>query len=212
MPNPINLEPGKYYHIFNRGVNGTDLFYRSTNYYHFLRLYDKYMNPTVETFAWCLLKNHFHLLVRIKKAEEIETHRLPIPLKVLNIKTYKPHLKTPYRYFSDLFNSYSQAINKQQKRTGPLFERPFHRLEVSSEEYFRQLIIYIHTNPVKHKFTQDYKGYAWSSYGSVFSLKKTRLNREQVLGWFNDKAEFIRKHEEGFKPEVISVFRDEYFF
>jgi len=60
------LEPGMFYHVYNRGNNGTDLFYDTDCYYHFLRLYEKYMNPVADTYAWCLLGNHFHLLVYIK--------------------------------------------------------------------------------------------------------------------------------------------------
>lgn len=55
------LEYGRYYHIYNRGVNGANLFYTTSNYEHFLRLYERYLNPVVDTFAWCLLRNHFHL-------------------------------------------------------------------------------------------------------------------------------------------------------
>ena len=57
------LEFGKYYHIYNRGINSCDLFVENENYEHFLRLYEKYINPIVDTYAWVLMKNHFHLLV-----------------------------------------------------------------------------------------------------------------------------------------------------
>jgi REP element-mobilizing transposase RayT len=67
---------GNYYHIYNRGNNGFDIFLETENYYHFLRLYAKYIEPVAETFAWCLLKNHFHILVRIKEKEEIDTTKL----------------------------------------------------------------------------------------------------------------------------------------
>ena len=190
------LEPGNYYHIFNRGINGTDLFYKPENYYHFLRLYDKFIYPVADTFAWCLLRNHFHLLIRVKREDEVNLTDLPNPVRVRNPdRVIRP--KPAYRYFSDLFNSYTQAINNQEKRTGSLFERPFHRIKVESEEYFRQLVIYIHTNPVKHHFTDDYRDYPWSSYEQILSLKPAKLNSTSVIGWFNDKAEFIIKHNAG---------------
>lgn len=63
------LEYGKYYHIYNRGVNGAKLFYTASNYEHFLRLYERYLNPVIDTFAWCLLGNHFHLLIRVKEEQ-----------------------------------------------------------------------------------------------------------------------------------------------
>ena len=52
---PTALEKGRYYHIYNRGNNGIDIFFDVDSYYHFLRLYDKYITPIAETFAWCLL-------------------------------------------------------------------------------------------------------------------------------------------------------------
>lgn len=55
----VNLEFGKYYHIFNRGVNRCDLFYTNENYHYFFRLYEKYIDPIAETYAWVLLKKSF---------------------------------------------------------------------------------------------------------------------------------------------------------
>ena len=72
----ILLERNKYYHIYNRGVNYEDLFRGPDNYRHFLRLYEKYIYPIAETFAWVLMGNHFHLLVRIKDENEILRYKL----------------------------------------------------------------------------------------------------------------------------------------
>jgi hypothetical protein len=65
------LEHGKFYHIYNHGVGGRDLFREAPNYAHFLSQYDKYISTIAETYAWCLMPNHFHLLVRIKEDEKI---------------------------------------------------------------------------------------------------------------------------------------------
>jgi len=67
---------GNYYHIYNRGNNSDTTFYEDENYYHFLKLYKKYLDPVVDTFAGCLLKNHFHLLVYIKEENEIKKNKL----------------------------------------------------------------------------------------------------------------------------------------
>jgi putative transposase len=61
------LAPGQYYHIYNCGINGTPLFTNTTDYERFLHLYERFIEPVAETFAWCLMGNHFHLLVRIKE-------------------------------------------------------------------------------------------------------------------------------------------------
>jgi REP element-mobilizing transposase RayT len=66
------LEYDSYFHIYNRGINGEDLFLETSNYEHFLNLYSKYIDPIAETYAWCLMKNHFHFLVRIRSENEIE--------------------------------------------------------------------------------------------------------------------------------------------
>ena len=66
MPNLPPLEAEQYYHIYNRGNNGETLFREERNYRYFLNLYAKYIEPVAETFAYCLLKNHFHFLVHVK--------------------------------------------------------------------------------------------------------------------------------------------------
>lgn len=200
----IPLEPGKYYHIYNRGINGCDLFYKVENYSHFIRLYEKYIDPIAETYAWVLLKNHFHVLLRIKLESEVKLSSLPVP-KYDNLENFEVKLRKPHFYFSDLFNAYSKAINKQAGRTGALFERPFKRIHVDHPEYFKRLIIYIHRNPEKHGFTKNYKNYPWSSYGTILSLQTTRINRTRVIGWFNSVAEFIDAHD---KTSTNDLFND----
>ena len=66
------LESGRYYHIYNRGINGCDLFTEEDNYYHFLNLYEKYIDPIADTYSWVLMPNHFHLLIRLKDTDEID--------------------------------------------------------------------------------------------------------------------------------------------
>ena len=65
------LEHGQYYHIYNRGVNSEVLFKEEANYIHFLNSYEKYIHPIVDTYAWVLMPNHFHFLVRVKDENEI---------------------------------------------------------------------------------------------------------------------------------------------
>jgi REP element-mobilizing transposase RayT len=71
-PNPLLYDT--YYHIYNRGNNRDNIFFQERNYYYFLELYNKFITPVADTFAYCLLRNHFHISVRIKsEAEIIET-------------------------------------------------------------------------------------------------------------------------------------------
>lgn len=184
------LEPGMFYHVYNRGNNGIDLFYDTDCYYHFLRLYEKYMNPVADTYAWCLLGNHFHLLVYIKAEDEIYTSKLEYST------VEKPKVVNASKQFSHLFNAYTQAINKRLKRTGSLFERPFHRKLVSCEDYFQKLIYYIHNNPVHHGFCKNISEYPWSSYGSIVSEKPTQIKRKEVIDAFYDLDNFIAYHNQ----------------
>lgn len=93
-----------------------------------------------------------------------------------------------------MFQSYSQAINKRFERTRPLFEEPFHRIEVCTEDYFTRLVWYIHHNPQKHSFTDDFRDYGYSSYWSHLQEKQTKLQRQAVLDWFGDKTEYEKFH------------------
>jgi putative transposase len=181
---------GNYYHIYNRGNNGIDIFLETENYYHFLRLYAKYIEPVAETFAWCLLKNHFHVLVRIKEKEEINTTELSYST------VENPKIIDPSRQFSHFFNAYTQAINKRHNRTGSLFERTFERKLVSSETYFQQLIFYIHNNPVHHGFVEKLSLYPWSSYETIILNKPTRLKRNDVITLYRDVENFIFYHNQ----------------
>jgi len=197
--NPIPLENGKYYHIYNRGNNGIDLFFEIENYNHFLRLYEKYIDPKAETYAWCLMKNHFHLLIYIKEKEEIDSTKLEYS------STDKPKSVNASKQFSNLFNAYTLAINKRYKRTGSLFEKNFRRKVVDSETYFQKLVFYIHNNPVHHKFTEHIIEYPWTSYGTVISNKKTKLQREKVIESFNDLENFKYYHS---IPQNLDIIED----
>jgi putative transposase len=184
------IEFGNYYHIYNRGNNSGDLFFEPENYYHFLRLYEKYVDPIAETYAWCLLKNHFHLLVRIKDKEEIAM--------ITNNKENDENSRVlnPSKQFGHLFNAYTQAINKRYNRTGNLFEGAFERKLVTSECYFQKLIFYIHNNPVHHGFVENMIEYPWSSYLTVTSEKPTKLNREEVIKIYGDILNFKYFHQQ----------------
>ncbi|NVO21342.1 MAG: hypothetical protein HXX13_16695 [Bacteroidetes bacterium] len=201
----ILLQPGKIYHIYNRGINKCALFYSKENYRYFLRLYDKYIDPIADTYAWALLGNHFHLLVRIKEDSEVNLNALPIPTNAPETG-YHAVLRKPHFYFSDFFNAYSKAICKQENRSGSLFQRPFRRILVDDPGYFSTLIVYIHNNPVHHGFTDNYKDYPWSSYRTILSFKSCRLQRERVIGWFDGRGAFISQHEQILPYELFEKY------
>ena len=174
------LEYGTYYHIYNRGINNTTLFKERTNFEYFLKLYDLHINPIAETYAWCLMKNHFHFLIRIKDVDNIVVEK-----KIL-----------PSQSISNLCNAYTKAFNKMYHRHGALFERPFRRKQINFDTYFQNVIIYIHNNPVHHKICEHPLQYPWSSYLTCISEKPTKLQRKEVLSIFDDVDNFKFVHSE----------------
>lgn len=176
------LENGLYYHIYNRGINSCTIFNNKGNYIYFLKLYEKYISPIADTFAWVLMPNHFHFLVRIKIPPDQSDFE--------NLTGQKP----PHQYFSNLFNAYSKAFNKQNKRHGSLFERPFKRKLINSDDYLKRVLIYIHNNPVHHNFTEQASEYIWSSYQSHISCKSSFIKQNIVTEWFEDLPNFISLH------------------
>ena len=83
MTSPSPLLYDTYYHIYNRGVNRDNIFIEERNYEYFMQLYAKYIEPVAATYAYCLLKNHFHVLIRVKPEQEIRTLRVSETLRVL---------------------------------------------------------------------------------------------------------------------------------
>lgn len=179
----MTLEYGQYYHIFNRGNNRETLFRNERNYHFFLDRYTYYIDEIADTYAYCLLPNHFHFLVKIK------------PKTTQAVLEGKAGLKPPSKYFSNLFNAYTKAINKAYQRTGSLFEKPFHRNRINSKKYMKQLVLYIHYNPQKHGIIHDYRNWPFSSYELFFNDKPSRIRREEVLELFGDLQMFSSAHE-----------------
>jgi hypothetical protein len=85
MTSPSPLLYDTYYHIYNRGVNGEDLFIEERNYDLFLKLFEKHLIPVVDLFGYCLLKNHFHISVRVKSEEEILESKKTLKVSPVNL-------------------------------------------------------------------------------------------------------------------------------
>ena len=183
------IGPEKYYHIYNHAVGGDSLFIKKENYSFFLDKYKQYISPIADTFAYCLMPNNFHFALCIKNEEDLRT----LPKLDLAIS----------KQFSNFFSSYTQAFNKQQNRPGTLFEKPFKRKQINSDKYFKQLIHYIHYNPVHHGFVNDLRGWKHSSFESYFSEKASLLKRDEVINWFGDKENFYLYHQKEIDDRVI---------
>ena len=199
------LQFGQYYHIYNRGNNSENLFVQKRNYPYFLRLYAKHILPVAETFAYCLMPNHFHFLIRTRTEAEQKSY---LEQQIGSVSKTEPILKVkePSRAFNNMFIAYARAFNNATGRTGVLFETPFRRKPITNDAYFYRLIAYIHTNPQKHGFVKDFRDWHWSSYSALLSEKETRLGRETVLEWFGDRNFFQEFHQESIDESEIADF------
>lgn len=209
MTSPARLHYGQTYHIYNRGNNREDIFFQRRNYLHFLKLYAKYVVPAADTFAYCLLPNHFHLLVRIKTEQELldgdKTLGVSETPRVSRAPKVSPGVSlNPSQQFGNLFNAYAKAINKACARTGSLFQNPFGRVLVTEDAHFLHLIGYIHRNPEKHGLVNDFRTWPHSSYHAILSDRPTRLRREEVLAWFGDLTAFQRFHQQSAAEALLA--------
>lgn len=209
------LYPDQFYHVYNR-ANGEDkLFRNKDNFSFFLSKYKQYIFPLAGLYAYCLMPNHFHFVVKIKSGKDIEDLILVHNEKVKYNKTLRGFqtLKGLERHkaissfitlqWSHFFNSYTQAFNKMNNRKGSLFMRNFKRKNIYDETYLKKLIHYIHFNPVNAGMVSEPKDWKFSSYQSILSKKSTKLIREEVIELFDDLENFKFCHQ--YPPDITGI-------
>ncbi|AZA92221.1 Transposase and inactivated derivatives [Chryseobacterium nakagawai] len=179
----VNTESFQFegiYHIFSH-VNGEEIIFReASNYHFFLEKLDKYIIPVADIYAYCLLPNHFHILLRFKSFDDIN-----------NEKEHSFLIKA----FSDLLNAYAKAYNKVYNRKGALFLNTIKRKKVKDEKYLLKVLHYIHNNPVNHGFVNDINEWKYTSYSSYMNLSKpSKLERMQLMEYFDTIEDFIKYH------------------
>ena len=132
---------GQYYHVYNRGTNRQPIFASEENY-RFLSQRAKQFLPlySIRIIAYVLMPNHYHFLIGVDKDESLS------------------------RFLQRLFNSYSQAFNRQQNRTGTLFERRAKSVSIDESAYVYALVRYIHLNPVVAGLVSAPKDWQFSNY------------------------------------------------
>ena len=180
-----------YYHVYNRGVDKRDLFIDDQDYAVFLELFKRYLGKKpgvdsrgrevvslasgVEVVAFCLMPNHFHLLLF-----QIETD---IVTKLLRA----------------VCSSYVPYFNKKYKRTGALFQNCFKAIKVDNHDYLQYLTRYIHRNP------HNYRDWEWSSLDYWIGNRSTdwvhpqRLNdmsADNYLSYLQDDVDYDNSLDE----------------
>lgn len=191
------MKEGSLYHIYNRGNNKQSIFFEERNYHYFLKTFNEYLSPFVDVYAYCLMPNHFHFLIRVKETSEVYKTSEVLQAKLTPIE----------KAFKNFFISYAKSINKVYDRTGSLFQAKFKKKEITNEAYFTAIIQYIHENPLKADLCANFDEYKFSSYRGIAYGGNTKIKRADVLAWFGGTEQFIKTHQtRKLKAEKMKLF------
>lgn len=192
----------QFYHIYNRGNNKEEIFLEEKNYIYFLDKFHYYLKDKLNVYAYCLMPNHFHFLIKVN--EFSFKNEFPGSSKI--------RLSPIEKSFKDFFICYAKAINKAYNRTGSLFQYKFKRKIISSHEYLVRLVPYIHLNPVRAGLVNDVREWKYSSYNKFISnITQTNdlvIQKQDVFSWFEGINNFIEFHKlyNDFKKEREYLF------
>jgi hypothetical protein len=202
------LVPATIYHIFNHANGFENVFRQEENYRFFLEKYRLYITPVAETFAYCLMPNHFHLVVRVRKREVIEALiRNKSNFSFSKVSNFGKAEKTIEiedvdiekflsKQFANFFSSYTQSFNKMYQRMGSLFIKNFKREVISTKEHFINAVVYTHRNPIHHGFCSSFTGWGYSSYLEFAGQKSDVVAVEKTVKVFGSAAHFEQVHLE----------------
>lgn len=167
-----------FYHIYARGVAKQTIFLESSDFIYFQKLFARYLSKsTIESkmgyiypkfynqmdlLAYCLMNNHFHILVYQKEAGNIK------------------------KLMQSIMTSYSRYFNLKYKRTGPLFESRYKASRIDVRSYLEHISRYIHLNP------RYWKSYPYSSLKYYLTDQVDWVNTEKILDLFKDKGEYYK--------------------
>ena len=192
------FEPEQHYHIYHRVVSGERLFHNGSDYLDFLERYKKYLQPFFNTWAYCLIPNHYHFLVKVKSMEE-----LLLKSKVEKTNASKQFIegKKSFSFFienqlSRMLSGIALRYNKKHKRNGPLFEQGIKRVCITSEQRIAYQIAYIHHNPIHHGISNSFDEWVYSSYNTFVNSGKTNVSVKEVLAFLGGMDTFHWIHKE----------------
>jgi len=193
MPRKSRIDaPGALHHIIGRGINRQKIFLHKTDYEDFLnRLGDLLGVSHTSCYAWALIANHFHLLLK--------TGNVPISTVMQRLLT-----------------GYVVTYNRRHRRFGHLFQNRYKSILCQEDAYLLELVRYIHLNPLRAKLVSDYKSlgrYPYCGHGVILGRRTNDWQDAQyVLRLFGDKeatakrqySEFVRKGVgQGKRPDLI---------
>jgi len=198
----MNFESGGIYHICNQGNNRQLIFFKRENYLFFMRKIKVHLLPYADILAWCLMPNHFHLMVEVKTLE------LPIGIEGVSESHPVNRGMTLNASIGIMLRSYTRAVNIQEKRSGSLFREEtkaiclnessgitpswysnngvtMMNVEIPEFQYPQVCFNYIHANPVKSGLVDKPEDWEFSSFADIKERKQdgiVNLNRVIELG------------------------------
>ena len=176
-----------YYHIFNRGCNREPIFFNKENYLYLLRRMKATISKSgVSVIAYCLMPNHYHFLVRQLTERPLSN------------------------WIRDLFNGYTQAINRQQQRSGTLFEGRAKHRNITDDDYLLHLICYIHGNPMDSGLADFPENWEYSNYRECAGIRKGMLFDQDFFNARFDSPAGYREFFENYylNSETRNEFKD----
>lgn len=193
MSRPLRIEyPGAYYHVMNRGAARQRVFANDQDRQRFLDLLGQSSQMWgIRVYAYCLMENHYHLLVQTPEA----------PLS---------------RAMRHIDGIYTQRFNRAHRRDGPLFRGRYRAILIEAEEYFMAVARYIHRNPVPSQRDMHMTRYRWSSHRAYLDKKRRPqwLNVDSLLSRFGKGRQglsaYRRFMEEGVEEELREFYQGKY--
>lgn len=173
----------EYYHIYNRGVNRQVIFFENHNWSYFITRLRKYFVPNlVDIIAYCLMPNHYHLLVLVKSDD------------------FSREVMQPFG------TSYTKSINKEQGRVGALFQGRFKGKHIAKNNYLLHLSRYIHRNPVDAGLVSKLTDWEFSSYPDFIGQRNGTLPKSDIIikqfSSVEDYVDFVENGPAGY--ELVS--------
>lgn len=180
------MELGQSYHIYNHAIGSENIFREQENYRYFLQQYKKYLGGYLDTYAYCLMPNHFHFLIRVREDLAGFQNLQEVGSLIETFPKFETLEKLVSKQFSNFFSSYTQSYNKVYTRRGSLFLKNFKRIPILTESQWQETFLYIHLNPVKHGFVKNHEQWKWSSWESYGNLDKpSTIDRSYFLNYFD---------------------------
>ncbi len=203
----MNFEPGYYYHVFNRGNNSRKVFFNRENYLFFLKKMKEHLSPFVSFVSWCLMPNHFHLVIFVLKDKiEVESSHSMTQSHAMTTQTIPQNL-TKYRTLNNeigiLLRSYTRAIQKQEKFTGSIFQQHTQAKSLVDEikiepsywntafgtqinisegkNYLQTCIEYVHQNPAYSGLVKNAEDWEFSSLKDFIGSRQGKLIDYELL-------------------------------